>query len=77
MIAQIKRYTRWLHTPWPAGHVEKLPLVNEDGSTKVPELHIVGDLTDFPLLKFSSDSGAGAVRRTSIRLIGECKSKES
>ena len=63
MISQIKRYTRWLHTRWPAGHVEKLPLVNEDGSTNVPGLSIVGDLTGIPLLKFSSHSGAKAVRR--------------
>ena len=63
MISQIRRYTRWLHTQWPAGHVEKGPLVNEDGSTNVPGLYIVGDLTGIPLLKFSSHSGAKAVRR--------------
>ena len=63
MIRLIKRYTRWLHTQWPAGHVEKLPLVNDDGSTNVPGLFIVGDLTGVPLLKFSSDSGARAVGR--------------
>ena len=63
MISQIKRYIRWLHTQWPAGHVEKLPLVNEDGSTNVPGLSIVGDLTGIPLLKFSSHSGARAVRK--------------
>ncbi len=63
MISQIKRYIRWLHTQWPAGHVEKGPLVNEDGSTNVPGLSIVGDLTGIPLLKFSSHSGARAVRK--------------
>lgn len=57
----IKRYTRWLHTQWPAGVVEKLPEVNEDYSTNVPGLYIVGDLTGIPLLKFSSESGAKAV----------------
>ena len=62
MISRIKRYIRWLHTQWPAGHVEKGPLVNEDGSTNVPGLYIVGDLTGIPLLKFSSHSGARAVR---------------
>src|SRR5712691_6322792 len=54
-------YTRWLHARWPAGTVEKLPLVNEDGSTSVAGLYIVGDLTGIPLLKFSADTGARAV----------------
>src|SRR4051794_31563257 len=58
----ISRYTRWLHTMWPAGTVEKLPRVNEDFSTNVPGLYVVGDLTGVPLLKFSADSGARAVR---------------
>ena len=55
------RYMKWLHTRWPAGTVEKLPEVNEDGSTNVPGIYVVGDLTGIPLLKFSSDSGARAV----------------
>ena len=32
----IARYTQWLHTMWPAGTVEKLPEVREDGTTAVP-----------------------------------------
>ncbi|MEE8225704.1 MAG: NAD(P)-binding domain-containing protein [Kiloniellales bacterium] len=62
MLRLIARYTRWLHTGWPAGHIEKLPLANEDGSTNVPGLYLVGDITGIPLLKFSSDTGARAVR---------------
>ncbi len=58
----LSRYTKWLHTQWPAGTVEKLPRVGEDGSTNVPGLYIVGDLTGIPLLKFSSHRGAMAVR---------------
>jgi len=61
LIGLIKKYTKWLHTQWPAGIVEKLPEVNEDYSTNIPGLYIVGDLTGIPLLKFSSDSGAKAV----------------
>ncbi len=61
MLSLIARYTSWLHTRWPAGTVEKLPVVNEDGSTKVPGLYIVGDLTGVPLLKFAADTGAKAV----------------
>ncbi|MGH9316045.1 MAG: NAD(P)-binding domain-containing protein, partial [Thermoanaerobaculia bacterium] len=57
----ISRYTHWLHTMWPAGTVEKLPEVREDGTTAVPGVRIVGDLTGIPLLKFSSDTGARAV----------------
>lgn len=56
------RYVNWLHTRWPAGTVEKLPEVRADGSTNVPGLFVVGDLTGIPLLKFSSDSGARAVQ---------------
>ncbi len=62
MLSLIARYTKWLHTRWPAGVVERLPLVNEDYSTDIPGLYIVGDLTGIPLLKFSSDSGAKSVR---------------
>ena len=62
MFGPVRRYIRWLHTQWPAGTVEKLPLVNEDGSTNVQGLYIVGDLTGIPLLKFSSDTGARAVQ---------------
>ena len=58
----ISAYTNWLHTRWPAGTVEKLPEANDDGTTSVPGIRIVGDLTGIPLLKFSSDSGARAVQ---------------
>jgi len=58
----LARYTHWLHTMWPAGTVEKLPVVNGDGSTNVPGLYVVGDLTGIPLLKFSADTGARAVQ---------------
>src|SRR4051812_50072385 len=54
----IKRYTRWLHTMWPAGTVERLPEVQPDGSTNIPGVYVVGDLTGIPLLKFSADTGA-------------------
>ncbi len=61
MRSILSRYTHWLHTQWPAGVVEKLPEVQEDGSTNVPGVYVVGDLTGIPLLKFSSDTGAKAV----------------
>lgn len=56
------RYTHWLHSRWPAGTVEKLPEVGEDGATSIPGVRIVGDLTGVPLLKFSADTGARAVQ---------------
>ncbi|MBL8860342.1 MAG: NAD(P)-binding domain-containing protein [Planctomycetes bacterium] len=62
MLRSIQRYTEWLHGQWPAGTVEKLPEVRADGSTNVPGLYVVGDLTGIPLLKFSSDTGARAVK---------------
>ena len=58
----VARYARWLHTRWPAGTVEKLPDVREDGTTAISGVRITGDLTGIPLLKFASDSGARAVR---------------
>jgi len=58
----VARYARWLHTRWPAGTVEKLPDVREDGTTALPGVRVVGDLTGVPLLKFASDTGARAVR---------------
>ena len=58
----LARYTRWLHTMWPAGTVDKLPEVRDDGTTAIPGVRITGDLTGIPLLKFASDSGARAVR---------------
>ena len=61
-MSLLGRYTHWLHTRWPAGTVEKLPEIREDGTTAVPGVRIVGDLTGVPLLKFSSDSGARAVK---------------
>ncbi|MEQ8274147.1 MAG: NAD(P)-binding domain-containing protein [Deltaproteobacteria bacterium] len=58
----LARYMHWLHTRWPAGHVEKMPEVGEDGVTAVPGVRIVGDLTGIPLLKFSAHTGARAVQ---------------
>ncbi|HEX7078516.1 MAG TPA: NAD(P)-binding domain-containing protein [Candidatus Eisenbacteria bacterium] len=59
----IARYTNWLHTRWPAGTVEALPEVREDGATAIPGVFICGDLTGIPLLKFALDSGAHTARR--------------
>ena len=58
----IKRYMNWLHTRWPVGSVELLSEVKADFSTDVPGVYVVGDLTGVPLLKFSADSGARAVK---------------
>jgi NosR/NirI family transcriptional regulator, nitrous oxide reductase regulator len=60
-LSWLERYQRWLHTGWPAGVVEALPLVKAEGRTNVPGVYIVGDLTGIPLLKFSSDTGARVV----------------
>lgn len=68
MASLLGRYTRWLHTRWPAGVVEKLPECDEHGRTSVPGVFIVGDLTGIPLLKFSSDTGARAVRAIAAEL---------
>ena len=62
LTRSLQRYAHWLHTQWPAGRVEPLPEAGEDGRTVLPGVRIVGDLTGIPLLKFSADSGARAVR---------------
>lgn len=62
MFATIQHYYHWLHGKWPSGRVEKLPLVQEFGRCNVPGVYIVGDLTGVPLLKFSSDTGAKAIK---------------
>ena len=62
MFNPLKSYTHWLHTRWPAGVVEKLPESGELGVTNLAGVRIVGDLTGIPLLKFSSKTGAEAVR---------------
>jgi len=53
----------WLHTMYPMGTVERLPDVQEDGTTRVKNLYVVGDLSGVPLLKFSQDTGAKIARR--------------
>ncbi|MGH2570994.1 MAG: hypothetical protein ACRDGR_07200, partial [bacterium] len=58
----LSRYVRWLHTRWPAGHVEALPLADEEGRTNVRGLWVVGDLRGLPLLKYSAQTGAQAAR---------------
>ena len=62
MLRLISRYTRWLHTRWPAGTVEKSPVVGADGRTSVPGVYVCGDLLGVPLLKFALDSGARTTR---------------
>ncbi len=62
MVDLVRRYARWLHTRWPAGSIERLPLVNADGVTSLSGVYVVGDLRGIPLLKFSVDSGVRAVR---------------
>jgi len=68
MFQLIARYTHWLHTRWPAGTIERLPTVQADGTTNVPGLRVVGDLTGIPLLKFAADSGAKAARAVAEEL---------
>jgi NosR/NirI family nitrous oxide reductase transcriptional regulator len=62
VLFPITGYTHWLHTRWPAGTVEHLPVVGTDGETNLRGVRIVGDLSGIPLLKFSADTGARAVQ---------------
>ena len=76
MPSLISRYARWLHTGWPAGHVEKLPIIGPDGRTNVTGLYVCGDLTGIPLLKFALDSGARAVRAIKAHLERQQRSQD-
>jgi thioredoxin reductase/ferredoxin len=71
MTAPLERYARWLHTGWPAGEVERLPVTGEGGTTNVPGLRVVGDLSGIPLLKFAIDGGVKAARAAAAELKGE------
>ncbi len=62
LLRPLARYARWLHTRWPAGSVEPLPVLEDDGATRVAGLYVVGDLTGIPLLKLALESGVRAVR---------------
>ena len=68
MFGALRRYTRWLHTRWPAGTVETLPEVDERGQSSVPGVFVTGDLTGVPLLKFSLETGVRAVRTVADQL---------
>ena len=68
MLASLSRFASWLHLRWPAGRVEPLPDVREDGSTNVPGIFVAGDLAGVPLLKFSLDTGARATQRIAAEL---------
>lgn len=58
-----QKYIHWLHLQWPSGKVENLPLVERDGSTNLPGVYVVGDLTGIPLLKFAGKTGKNAVHQ--------------
>ncbi|MFN0117196.1 MAG: NAD(P)-binding domain-containing protein [Elusimicrobiota bacterium] len=62
MWGLVQKYYKWLHGQWPGGSIEKLPELQEDGSTNIQGIYVVGDLKGIPLLKFSIDSGAKAVK---------------
>lgn len=66
MLTWTLRYTHWLHTQWPAGTVEPLPQVDDEGRTSVPRLIIAGDLRGIPLLKFAANSGTQAIETLHI-----------
>ncbi len=61
-------YTHWLHTKWPAGEVESLPVVNPDGTTNVSGLYVVGDLSGVPLLKLSAKAGTEVIGKIADEL---------
>ncbi|MEK7348250.1 MAG: NAD(P)-binding domain-containing protein [Candidatus Eisenbacteria bacterium] len=71
MRGYFDRYASWLHLRWPAGRVEPLPDIREDGSTEIPGVYVVGDLAGLPLLKFALDTGARVVERIAAELAAD------
>jgi NosR/NirI family nitrous oxide reductase transcriptional regulator len=71
MLRLVDRYASWLHLRWPAGRVEPLPEIGEDGSTAIPGVYVAGDLAGLPLLKFALDTGARVVERIAADLAAE------
>ncbi|MDH3198731.1 MAG: NAD(P)-binding domain-containing protein, partial [Candidatus Krumholzibacteria bacterium] len=72
----LRKYANWLHTRWPAGRVEPLPVADADGRTNVPGLYIAGDLRGVPLLKFAADTGARAVRAIAAEAAFQAQRRE-
>jgi thioredoxin reductase/ferredoxin len=58
----LKWYYHWLHGQFPAGEVEALPEVSEDGATAIEGVRVAGDLKGSPLLKLAANDGALAMR---------------
>lgn len=58
----LAKYHEWLHGQWPAGRVEKNPILGEGGQTDIPGVYVIGDLTGIPLLKFALDRGTKVVQ---------------
>ncbi len=56
------KYLRWLEGGSPVGGVDRYPVVDEKGQTDIPGLHVAGDLTGIPLLKFAAEGGQQTVR---------------
>ena len=57
----LRRYTRWLHTRWPAGQWRSSRF-QRGRVDSVPGLYVAGDLRRIPLLKFAADSGARVIQ---------------
>lgn len=54
-------YFDWLRKDAPQGPVETYPLIGDEFRSSIPGIHIIGDLTGIPLLKYAADSGAKVV----------------
>jgi thioredoxin reductase/ferredoxin len=77
MASLISRYADWLHLRWPAGRVERLPVVGAGGETRIPGVYIAGDLAGVPLLKFALDTGAKAAARCARELRGSAAAADA
>ena len=60
----VARYLDWPHLRWPAGTVEDPPEVPPEGSTAVPGLYVVGDLTGCRCSRSPGTAGRARCRRS-------------
>jgi NosR/NirI family transcriptional regulator, nitrous oxide reductase regulator len=69
------RYYKWLHGQWPAGPIERMPVIDEHFESSVSGVYIIGDLTGVPLLKFAADSASRVVNRITKHHVKSADSK--
>ena len=67
MFPLIRRYLHWLHTRWPAGTVERLPEIRDDGTTAVPLAQLGAEVSGIDIAR--NLVAAGNLRAAALGLV--------